>query len=638
MVNPADQASSDLQRSKRQVWQPIIIGLVIAFNLGAVPVLASPAIGSMIVAAFLGGTVLYAFRRRRKHVREAAGRTLNAAFNLIGLGRLREAAVVLHILEQHVDEPWALRLADIQRATIALRRGEMEPAEISLSSAIARPVEGYARDNAAYQIEGAYALRAFVRAALGKHEEARADIARVESGGPSDDARARVALAEAMILEQQGKREELRMLLAEKSGLLLEHTHPRERAIVRAYQRMVRADRSSVYRRAEVRREKAEGEEPMLTDWVAKVAPGAAEFVRSPRPAEQVARIAPGDAVAQPSEAAVRANIEAKKPARKGSLARVILGIAGAVVGVAAVGAIAGLIGSSEGLGAPGVSPDAVASAGAGAMSFVFFGLVVMLPVVYVVAKALKWLGRRRAEKAVRQGAKGGAKSAPPGEEQLRALTDSPSPVVAAQAWLLLADRAERRADFPAALAAATSGLARLSDPRDRVAADIVYPDLLSLRAFALAACGRHQESNAELATLGPSYPHYSRAVFRARLLMLARSGDFRGAARWVEAGEADLPLSVREELLADLVRAAVSPEQAGAGEIQRLKDELAASPEAKTWIRVAAPGLLEAFEGATVTDVRLRIDPTPDHDHLAEEEAAALEAADFARGAHVRS
>jgi tetratricopeptide (TPR) repeat protein len=618
---PAEQAAFDLRRPQQQVWQPIILGVFASFYLAMFMAIGGPVPAFVGFAGTVGGATIYALRRKRRQLREASGRALNSAFNLIGLGRLRDASEVLDEVEVKSSEPWALRLADIQRAIIAIRRGEVAPAEAHLSSAIERPLVGYARENATYQLEGAYALRAFVRAALGRHEDARADIAHVESGNPSDDARARVALTEAMILEQQGKREELRMLLTQKSALLLEHTHPRERAIVRAFQRMVRSDRASVYRRAEVaRREKVEGEEPMLTDWVAKVAPGAADFVRSPRPAEQVARIAPMEAVARPTEEAIRANTEAKKPVKKGSWKRPLLGLA------AVAAAVTGLVELFT-MDAPNVADTNIAAGAPGAssaMSFFLLTLVVMVPVVYAVVRALRWLGRVRAEKEVRDGAKGARAAGPPNEDQLRALTDSPSPVVGAQAWLMLADRAERRGDFHGALHAATSGLARLSDPRDRAAADIVYPDLLSLRAFALAACGRFQESNAELASLGPAYPHFSRAVFRARLLVHVRGGDLRGAAHWVEQGEADLPLSVREELLADLVRAAVSPEQAGAGEIQRLKDELAASPEAKAWIRVAAPGLLERFEGATMTDMRMRIDAVPDREQLAEEEAAA--------------
>jgi hypothetical protein len=359
--------------------------------------------------------------------------------------------------------------------------------------------------------------------------------------------------------------------------------------------------------------------------------------VRSSRAAEQVAKIAPAQAVALPTDAAIRANQEAKKPKKNDAALRTGAYLAA----LAAVGAgVWGLLAGGAGTGAAGAADTAARAAeGADLVAISIAVLIGMLPVMFAVVRGLQWVGRKRAESAARAGTKGQA-ATPPNSAQLRALTDSPSPTVAAQAWLMLADRAERRGDFTAALERATSGLARLSSHQDRTAADIVYPDLLSLRAFALAACGRAEESNAELAALGPAYPHFSRAVFRARLVTLTRSGNGRGAAAWVDQGEADLPLSVREELLADLVRASVHPEQAGAGEIQRLKDELAALPEAKTWIRTVAPGLLEAFEGATVADMRMRIEAeegegpfatpppaavTPDaDDHRAEEEAAA--------------
>ena len=630
---PARQAALELRRPQAQFWQPILLGGVIAVYMcwagavwGVLGVVAT-------FAAIMGGAVLVAFGRRRRQLREAGGRSLNSAFNLIGLGRLRDASEILDEVELRIRDAWALRLVDIQRAIIAIRRGDMAPAEVLLTSAIERPVEAFARDNALYQLEGARALRAFVRAALGKHEEARADIAEVLRGNPTEDASARVTLSEAMILEQQGKREELRLLLTEKSTLLLEHTHPRERAIVRAFQRMVRSSKASVYRRAEPRREKTEGEEPMLADWVAKVAPGAATFVRSSRSADQTATVVPAEAVAQPSEAAIRANQAAKKPVKKRTAGWVL---GGAAASAAMIGAIASLARQLEHTGI--ADAGFVPVDGEDWLRYTVVALVLMLPATYALVRGLKWLGRARAERSARSGAKRRSTSQP-SREQLSALAESQSPVIAAQAWLMLADRAERRGDFVATLDATTRGLARLSDPRDRMAADIVYPDLLSLRAFALAANGRAEESNAELAMLGPSYPHFSRAVFRARLVTLARAGNARGAAAWVEQGEADLPLSVREELLADLVRAAVHPEQAGAGEIQRLKDELASMPEVKSWVRTIAPGLLETFEGAGITDTRMRIDagpapghagsPAPPHaehlaEHLAEDEAAA--------------
>ena len=118
-----------------------------------------------------------------------------------------------------------------------------------------------------------------------------------------------------------------------------------------------------------------------------------------------------------------------------------------------------------------------------------------------------------------------------------------------------------------------------------------------------LAACGRSDEADAELASLGPTYPHHARAVFRVRLVQMLRSKDIAGAARWVEQGAADLPLSVREELLADVVRAAAAPQKAGAGEIERLKDELRRSPERRRWLDLVAPGVVAAFERSGQAD-----------------------------------
>ena len=620
LQTPTGLATHEMMRARRRFSQPLIIGLFVSLYLSLTMLPFSPVVAGGVFVALMATFLAFSIRRHKRDLRESAGRVLNGAFNSIGQGRLRDASEILDIVEARIQEPWARRIVQIQRAIIAIRKGDMPAAGAALDAAIAEPLQAFARENAAYQLEGAHALRAFVRASLGQEGPAREDIEHVKKTPASEDALARVALAEALLLEQAGKREELRLLLSEKRALLLEHTHPRERAIVRAFQRMVRAGAGSVYRKAEARREKPESEEPTLADWVAKVAPAAASFVRSSRPAEQVAKMQPEHALKAPSREAIAANAEARKQTTSNPFKWVFYGVGGTTAAIGLISVIGALWPSSEGV--------ATAAQTHAAMDGVLPLLLVpigMLPVIYVVARALQWIARLRAEKAAR--APRSSRASQPTEQELKALTTSPSPVVAAQAWLLLADHAERTADFQAALAATTSGLSRLSDPRDRVAADIVYPDLVSLRAFLLAAAGRDEEANAELASLGPAYPHYSRAVFRAGLLAILRRGDLRAALRWIDQGEADLPLSVREELLVDLVRATVQPESAGAGEIQRLKDELTAMPEAKTWIRSATPHLLDAFERSTMADVGYRIDPSIDAagaDHRAEEEAAA--------------
>ncbi|MBK8253405.1 MAG: hypothetical protein IPK82_12155 [Polyangiaceae bacterium] len=584
-----------------------------------------PAVAAGVFCGLLAAIVAYSFRRRRRLMRGAASSVLNAAFNLIGLGRLREASQVLDVLEQHIAEPWALRLVDIQRAIIAIRMGEMEPALARLTSAIERPTDGYLQENVQYQMEGARALRAFVNASLGKHAEAQFDIDFVKQGNPSDDALARVELAQAMILEQQGKREELRQLLLEKSTLLLEHTHPRERAIVRAFQRLVRSGSSSVYRRAEARPKASERDEPTLADWVARVAPTLADFVRSPRAADQAATVAPGEVLARPTEHALRANAAAKKAGYT---------FPWKTAGAVAVAVVAGFVALVM-----GISSAAVQSVGAQVdpsryevpqtVAWILGMFALSIPAGFGVMGIRRALMRRSAEKAVRKSNAAATGPRVMTEEHLGRMAQSPSPVVAAQALLMLADRAERASNFEATLEYTTRALGRLQDPKDRTAADIVYPDLLSLRAFALSAVGRFEEANAELSGLGNAYPHFGRAVFRARLMMLARSGAHGTAAQWVAQSEADLPLSVREELLADLICATTEPEKAGAGEVARLRDELRA-PELRTWIQKAAPRLLHEFEKATTADVQMRIEPLVPAEHLreaqAEEEAAAYE------------
>ena len=100
------------------------------------------------------------------------------------------------------------------------------------------------------------------------------------------EALARAEVAEAIALERSGDREALAAHLAEKRALLLDSTAPRERAVVRAYQRMLRAPKSSVYRRSASRDAPAAAAadgEPTVADWIARVAPAAAPFARAAR-------------------------------------------------------------------------------------------------------------------------------------------------------------------------------------------------------------------------------------------------------------------------------------------------------------------------------------------------------------------
>lgn len=628
---PPDIAS-EIARARNEMLGAAVVSLAAGSYFGGVA--ASVAGASSGVATFVLTAAAVGMAGARSAYRKlfgAAAWTINTSFNDIGLGKLREASRKLDAAEARPVFTWVARLVDIQRAIIAMRQGDLAESERRLDAAIARPLGLAARANSLYQIEGAYALRAFVRASLGDGEGARRDIA--EGRGrtaASPDALARVALAEAILHERAGERGMLKELLDREEALLIEHTHPRERAIVRAYQRMLRAsERRSVYRHAsspEPAREEAD--EPELVDWVATIAPSAAPFVRAPRRAHVASpeAVLTGDAMPLPKPDAVRAVAAAHTDRVAKRRGRAWPWVEGALAAVGLVGAVAVLLRMLWPLKAPGSTVSVSALSTVTGMDL---AVVALFLGVFGIAGGVV-VGNLRSKRpsvfrpVTLASYTGGVRATGSpfliGDSRLLELTASPSDVTAAQAWLMLAGSAERRSDFAGARRACEEGLARLTDARTRAAADILYPDLIALRAFLLALQSRSDEADAELALLGPTYPHHARAVFRVRLVGLLRRGEYAAAARWVEAGAADLPLSVREELLADLTRAALAPGQAGAGEIERLKDELRRSQERRRWVDLAAPGLVEAFERCGEADDRQA------REEVAAEEEAARE------------
>jgi tetratricopeptide (TPR) repeat protein len=566
------------------------------------------------LAAFAGvlGAGMPALYKRLNGV---AAFTINTSFNYIGLGKLSEASRLLDEAEERPHFMWVRRLVDVQRAIIAMRLGKLAEARERLDAAIARPLGIFEQANSLYQIEGAFALRAFVLSSLGEREAALADIAEVRSRpNASLDALAKVALAEALLLERSGERAKLKELIEREETLLLEHTHPRERAIVRGLQRMLRASsKGSIYRQTAAVDPAEKEEEPPLADWVAKIAPDVAPFVRVPRRSTDgsPAAIAASAAVAPQAEA-VRAVARAHAVRALGKQKREWLLLAVAAPGVMFLGIL--LVYGITSIQLPDLPAGAAAPA-VGIPPWAWLLPMIALSVAAGVAWRLNAKKRARMKgagglkkSASGPAARGGAGGEARGEETERgavsaadahaeALAMSPSDLVAAQARLVLASRAERRGDFEAVVRECRQGIGRLDDAKSRAEADIVYPDLIALAAFGLAAIGRSDEADAELALLGPTYPHHARAVFRVRLVQFLRRRDLAGAARWVDQGAADLPLSIREELLADIVRALAAPSEAGAGEIERLKDELRRSAERRRWIDTVAPGLVSAFE-----------------------------------------
>lgn len=595
----------------------IVLGAGVAL-LGALVAQAAPLVG--LVWFFGGiGLIVATIRRATFGVASAA---LAASFHAIGRGALAEAEAILDQIEGS-RMAWVRRISELQRAVIALRRGDVAIARDRLDAAIAQPIGFFAQANSAYQIEAALALRAFARASLGDHDGARGDIAAVrERPGASAESLARVSLAEAVILDRTGERDALRALLDRDKGLLLESCHPRERAIVRAYQRMLKVATSSVYRRGAPREAADLADEPPLVDWVAKVAPAAAPFVRVPRavhlegppvtalrPATAEAR----DAVERSREAAAKATL------RPNTLPRLLL--AGGAMGLMLFSLVVVLSqpGKNNSMTWDWLPIPLIAIGVAGSAVIASGGVVGAAQVARRFRRAPRAALARldEARAAIGRGDLDAAAAI------LRELAASDHDLVAVQSRCLEAAVAERRGDAAAMLAACDAGLARLAGVRAAIAGPL-RPELIAQRAFALALLDRFDEASAELGSLARlPYAMLGRDHFRIRLIELARSGDIDAGARWVEQGAADLPLGVRDELLADLVRAVAAPGSAGLGEIERLKDELRTSPENRRWIDLVAPDLIARFTGAVEGGDPVRI-ASPDDEASPDEEASA--------------
>jgi hypothetical protein len=559
------------------------------------------------LVGLLAGAGLIGFDVRRRAIGDAS-QLLAASFRAVSLGRLADADNLLDQADKG-SLAWSRRIADVQRAIVHLRRGDTVKALARLDAAIDRPLGGYARENAMYQIEAAHALRAFTRASLGDAVGARRDIAAVRGrAGASAESLARVSLAEAIVLERTGGRDELRALLDRDKGLLLESCHPRERAIVRAYQRMVRVTTQSAYRAAPAReREEQGGDEPLLIDWVTKVVPGAAPFVRAPRahtspsgPRVEMLPEGRGSAVREVlRDHAATAEVVGRRSRRLRALA--VMSVASAAsVGIFAV--ISALVAAMP-------DPHTMATGSLGAAPSLS---IPFLPIaLFALAVALGLSGYRFSRRVGHasndeRGRLGAARDAigrgdlDAASTALRGLEAREHDRLAAHASALQATIAERRCDAEGMLEAASTGLGRLArvNAGDATA---LQPELLAQRALALTLLDRGDEAAVELSLLAHrTSPMRERDLFRVRLIGLARRGQLAEAARWVEQEAGDLPLGVRDELLADLVRAAASPGSAGLGEVERLEHELRTEPEHRRWIAWAAPDVLRAFRASS--------------------------------------
>lgn len=551
---------------------------------------------------------------------------VNTSFDLIGRGRFAEAEKLLDHAEQHHKLGLIQRVAAVQRGLIAMRRGDLKAALVALDRGVEGKGSIFQRTQAQIQALNARGIRAFLRAASDDRKGARVDIDAVRGSQDAlPQALARAALAEAILIERSGDREVLREHLAQHHDLLFDVTDRRERAIVRAFQRKLESTTTSVYRKTAKR--DAEGEEPPLADWIAQVVPEAAPFVETHAVKEKTGEFPKASVVSPNAQKAITDS--RKKAAKTGANPVLRMLVLWALL-------IAAFLVIWQNL-APNPNdvdvdfepePNLFWTDNLPLLAGTFVGVFALLLArrLAQVAKARKQA--RTLFHALTLSAKGEVAKA---HEELTKLASSRFALVSSNAHLALANQAERAGDLNAALKHTDEGLARLSQYAVKISAsDILLPDLLSERAFVLAAMDRPEEAEAELASLPPAYPYMSRALFRVRLVGHARSGDLKAASALAEQAGLDLPLTSRDELLTDVVRAATTPEVVGAVEIARIRRELRSSPKRKQWLETVAPKALAAFEHASEETSAAQASASTaeaEQEAHAEEEAALVQA-----------
>lgn len=573
------------------------------------------------LCSFLFGGSLLGLGWHGRHF-GAGVQAVNISFDHIARGRLLDAEKRLDSLDSKSKTPLIECVAAIQHGLIAMRRGDAQTGLRFLDQAIATKPGIFYRSSVRAQTVNALGIRSFLRAVTRDREGARVDAKTLrESPEALPQALARAALAEAICLEKEGDRDVLRKHIDDHRDLLFDVTDRRERAIVRAFQRMLESSTTSVYRKPA--KLDMHGDDPPLVDWVAQLVPSAAPFVQTINATTVTNDLTPPVASDEGKKAVSEARKNTgkeKQPKRLYDLGA--LAMSGALVGLfmlvwkTYIEPPLVFIENERGhdKAAPWSTDDWLA----------FLGGTYLVFLGGLMGRRVRNAYRAKQEMnkviaAMNLGAEGKIDAA---QQSLTSLAASPYAFVKAQAHLVLAQIAERRADLAAALEHCDKGIACLSRYVLRISAsDILLPDLMSQRAFVLAAMDRYEEAEAELEALPPAYPYRSRSLLRVRLVSLVRRGDLDAAAKLAAATDLDLPLTARDELLADAVRVAADPGALGAGELPRIQRELRTVASLRPWLATVAPAALTAIERVT-EDVETNA--STDRDHAAEEEARA--------------
>jgi hypothetical protein len=533
-----------------------------------------------VAATVIAG--LIAYRRIILLPAQGHNRAILTANDHIRAGRFDDAEEAIASMENTWLPQFRL-MFHIERAVIAMERGEPDKALRELA-----PIEGAPRGRLFRGLQRKASLqgksvRAFLRASTGDAAGARADIADIREPDAEPLLLARASLAEARLLDAAGDRAALGAMLERDRWLLLHATRPREKALVRAYEAMLDASLSSVYRQ---RADRVVANDDLAVKdaaWIAKFAPNAAPFVRSCLPASGA-----GDLRADAPSEGARRKLEGRtmprryKRPRSASLAFWVVCVTGFLLLWAGIDCVAG----------PG--------------SWLLLAKVIatIFPFVVWTARSLRRQTRhaKRIKAALREL---GAGALPTDDLAL----DAATPAQRTQAANVLAEAALRSGDPKRAVEQCDLGFEALAEAHNGTLPAPTAPEdgsppswdwsriLSAQRAFALAALGRVDDAWAEV-EWAKGYPD-GHTVFRVALLACLRAKDWAGAAEVVDARDPAVTLPVRDEALAEMARFLGRPALRTTAAAAVLRAELRRDRALAPWMDAMAPKVLRAFERA---------------------------------------
>lgn len=472
----------------------------------------------------------------------------NLAFGYVGEGRLEEAEAILDEIEPQLTFAYLKVAVQALRAVSALQRGAFAET-ITFADAACAPRRCWiARAQRKVQRDAARSARALALALAGSTDKALAEVAALESE-PLLEPRSvgRLVLAQMAAAARAGDRSRLRELVrAAATNPSVAELLPRERALLRSYRQLAYAPGQGAYRE-------------LVNPETAPERVFVAEYTQDPRP--------DWDAV---SEAPAVHPEHKSRGRRAGAL------FLAWIVAVVLIVVVMGLLGG--GPGRPDVSMPALV------------GVVVTAVVAVVIVRTMI---ANRVLRAAAVAQRRGDREAFLRAATSRTLLRNHLPM----ALRMRAEDAYTHGELEAVLQRTDEALGWLAKmPTYRALhMDLLVSGLIELRAKAFAGLGRAHEANAELALLQrecPGYAFRARARYVVALFNAVHAQDWPRARELVLHHAAGSQISVREEVLGDLVR---MREVGSAEERQRVKTELDESKALRDFIEAIAPDLAQA-------------------------------------------